>query len=241
MPIDDLTLERALDALGRAEGEGRAIHETLPHVIDAVSRVFGVTGAGLMLIDERDDLRYVAASDGTAQELERLQEEAGEGPCVLSFAAQAEVAVDDVVADGRWPELAPTLAAAGVHAVLGVPTRLGGAAVGSLNVYCASPHAWDLGERQAIAAFNGLVERSLAQAVAARQQGRVVEQLQYALDNRVVVERAIGMLMARHDVDAPAAFALLRNAARSSRRRVGDVAREILDGSDAADPPQPPA
>jgi GAF domain-containing protein len=160
---------------------------------------------------------------------------------VLSFAAQAEVAVDDVATDGRWPELAPRLAEAGVRAVLGVPTRLGGAAVGSLNVYCATPHPWDLGERQAIAAFNGLVERSLAQAVAARQQGRVVEQLQYALDNRIVVERAIGMLMARHDVDGPAAFGLLRTAARSSRRRVGDVAREILASTSTPAPPSPSA
>ena len=58
----------------------------------------------------------------------------------------------------------------------------------------------------------------------------MVEQLQYALDNRVTIERAIGMLMARHDVDAVAAFHLLRQNARSARRKVADVAREIVEG-----------
>ena len=99
--------------------------------------------------------------------------------------------------------------------MLGVPTRLGGGPVGSLNVYGAVAREWDESERDAIRSFNAVVEAQIASAVALRHHGRVVEQLQYALENRVTIERAIGMLMARHDVDAVAAFHRLRGNART--------------------------
>jgi len=132
--------------------------------------------------------------------------------------------------DERWPEIHEPLLAAGVRSVLGVPTRLGGGPVGTLNVYTAEPRAWDQSERDAIRAFNSLLEGQIASAVALRHHGRVVEQLQYALENRVVIERAIGMLMARDDIDAVTAFARLRRTARSSRRTVAVLARDILEG-----------
>ena len=80
-------------------------------------------------------------------------------------------------------------------------------------MYGDSARAWDESERAAIQSFNAVIEAQIASALAFRHHGRVVEQLQYALENRVTIERAIGMLMARHDLDAVAAFHLLRNDA----------------------------
>jgi GAF domain-containing protein len=231
VPVDRESLTRALDALGPVMTPERTIGAALPEFLAAVCGVFGVTGAGLMLMDEQSGLRYVASTDDGAAVLERVQEQAGVGPCVESFVNDVEILVPDLADDDRWPSITEPLLAAGIRSVLGVPTRLGGGPVGSLNVYGAAARAWDESERDAIQSFNTVVEAHISSAVALRHHGRVVEQLQYALDNRVTIERAIGMLMARHDVDAVAAFHHLRSASRTARRKVADVAREIVQGT----------
>jgi GAF domain-containing protein len=230
MRIDADILMRALDALSPITDDDVDMGDRLPGLLDAICGVFGITGAGLMLVDEVSGLRYVAATDDGAHVLEQVQEQVEAGPCVESFVNDVEVVVQDFEADERWPEIHEPLLAAGVRSVLGVPTRLGGGPVGTLNVYTAEPRAWDQSERDAIRAFNSLLEGQIASAVALRHHGRVVEQLQYALENRVVIERAIGMLMARDDIDAVTAFARLRRTARSSRRTVAVLARDILEG-----------
>ena len=116
--------------------------------------------------------------------------------------------------------------------MLGVPTGLGGVPAGSLNVYRDAPYAWDDSDAEAIAGYAGIVEGVLASAVAARRGERIVGQLQEALDRRVVIERAVGLLMGRLDTDAVGAFGALRRAARAGRRRVADVAEDVLAGSD---------
>jgi GAF domain-containing protein len=236
MPVDPEALARALVAFGPVTTPERNIGDILPELLGAVCGVFGVTGAGLMLIDEQSGLRYVAATDEGAAVLERVQEQAGAGPCVESFVNDTEIAVADIDDDDRWPSITAPLLAAGIRSVLGVPTRLGGGPVGTLNVYGAGVRAWDESERKAIRSFNVVIEAQIASAIALHHHGRVVEQLQYALDNRVTIERAIGMLMARHDIDAVAAFHRLRHNARSARRRVADVAREIVEGRAPAEP-----
>jgi GAF domain-containing protein len=118
--------------------------------------------------------------------------------------------------------------AAGVRAVLGVPVHLGGGPVGSLNVFRAVVHHWDDSDVAAITAFAHVVDHVLTLAVIGRNQDTLVKQLQEALVSRVKVERAVGVLMAVRDVDAPAAFELIRGAARSSRRRVQEVAEDII-------------
>ncbi len=135
VPVEPDKLTRALDALGPMARPESAIGEVLPHVMGAICGVFGVTGAGLMLVDEQSGLRYVAATDEAAEVLEQVQEQAGAGPCVESFVNDTEIVVNDLAADDRWPAITAPLLAAGVRSVLGVPTRLGGGPVGSLNVY----------------------------------------------------------------------------------------------------------
>jgi GAF domain-containing protein len=142
------------------------------------------------------------------------------------------VRTGDLRDDARWPRLATRLATSDVRAVLGVPTRIAGGPVGSLNVYRSDPYAWDESDVAAVEAYNRIVEGVLVAAVAAGRNERIVEQLQEALDRRVPIERSIGMLMDRHGLDAVAAFSALRGAARAERRRVADVAEDLLAGTE---------
>lgn len=233
MHIDPEALAQSLGAVGPPATDGATPLEAgLAAVIDAVRRLFAVTGVGLMLVGDDGGLHYVGATDPAARALESSQEELGAGPCVDCFVLGEVVRTDDLANDARWPDLAARVVPLGVAAVLGVPTRFEGIVVGSLNVYRSEPYAWDPSDVAAVAAHNEVVEGMLAGAVAARRSGIVVEQLQAALDRRVVIERAIGMLMERHRVSAPVAFGALRRAARDARRPVADLAALTLRGED---------
>ena len=142
----------------------------------------------------------------------------------------AVVTSRDVTAETeRWPVLARAMAAQPVRAVLGTPVRIGGVPVGTLDVYREHPHDWDDSEVAALARYAEVVATTLAAAVQAHTAGELARQLQYALDYRVVIERAVGFLMAKEDLDPVAAFNALRTAARSRRTKIGEVAEHVLE------------
>lgn len=224
-PIDDDALAASLRGLEtRSEPEPYA---ALQHVIDAAHHLFGLSGAGLMLVDETGDLRYVTASDEAGRELEHAQLELGLGPCIDCVLKDRVVPSEDLLHDPAWPLLGERVAPQ-VRALLGVPVRLYGAPVGSLNVFRNEPSGWDDSDRRAMVAYGEVVEQILAAAIHVGQQSRLAEQLQAALNGRVVVERAVGFLMARLDVDETIAFETLRRRARKARRKVVDVATDLL-------------
>lgn len=231
MHIDPAALSTSLAGL---RARDLSLDETdavgLARVVVAAAEIFHVTGVGLMLVAPDQELRYVAASDERARVLELGQEAAGDGPCVESFVNEQIVRCVDLATDPRWPVLGPQLAERGIRAVLGVPTRLGGSAVGSLNSYVDEPHEWDDSDVQAIASYNAVIESQLASSLAAHTRSRLVEQLEEALESRVHIERAIGVVIAREEVDPVAAFNRLRRVARGERRRVADVAAEVVAG-----------
>jgi GAF domain-containing protein len=233
--VDADALARSLADLNHPEPGGAGVQAGIERVVLGAAGVFSGSGVGLMLIaDDGHTLRYVASSDDVARRLELAHEQAGEGPCVDAFVGDTAVKTDDLAAESRWPELRAALGDQPVRALLGLPTRLG-APVGTLNVYCERPRAWDESEVAALEAYNNVLEARLAEAVLTQRHDRVVGQLQFALDSRVVIERAIGLLMGRDGIDGVAAFNELRRVARSSRRRVSAVAEDVL-----AEHPQEP-
>jgi GAF domain-containing protein len=141
-----------------------------------------------------------------------------------------EVVSSDVHADGRWPDLRTRLSVQ-VRAVAGTPILLGGSPVGTLNVYRDESVEWDESDVNALTAYSGLIAEVLVTALAAQQHSIMAGQLQYALDYRVVIERAVGYLMGAQRLDAVTAFDVLRRRARDSRRRVADVATDLLGGT----------
>jgi hypothetical protein len=114
--------------------------------------------------------------------------------------------------------------------VLSVPVQVAQGTVGSLNFYLAEPHEWDHSERNAAEVYGRLAGALLGSALTAELQGRLIEQLQWALDHRVLVEQAKGVLMGREGIPADVAYQRMRSAARSSRRPVAEVAQIVVDG-----------
>ena len=106
-----------------------------------------------------------------------------------------------------------------------------GGPIGTLDLYSAKPREWDNSEVSALQAYAAIVASLLGAAAAAHSTGRLAEQLQAALEHRGLIERAKGILMARDDIDAATAFERLRSAARSSRRPLAEVVREVIAGT----------
>ena len=115
-----------------------------------------------------------------------------------------------------------------MRAILGAPLRLGMGAIGSLNVYRFEPWSWEEADTAGVQAYAQVVEELLGTAILARQRHTIVDQLSRALEHRVVIERAVGVLMATEGIDAVRAFDALRRAARSRRVPVSDLAEQIL-------------
>jgi GAF domain-containing protein len=225
--IDSERLASSLRRLAKPAEEDLAA--AVGEAVSAAVALFHVSGSGLMIADDENNLRYVAASSGTSHAMEVAQTEAGEGPCVAAFVTNEVVSTDDMAAESRWPSIRDIFLRQGVVSVLGVPVRLGGVPVGSLDVFYDEPHKWDESERAALCRYSDVVEATLGAALTAHRAGELAGQLQYALDYRIVIERAVGFLMAKRGADPVQAFDLLRRAARSQRRKVAEVARQVLD------------
>ena len=228
MPIDMDALTTSLRRLAARSDSDQDVVASLKAVTEACEALFGVTGSGIMIADEQNITRYVAASDGSGRALEKAESETGEGPCTDAFVLDKPVTTPDLLNDTRWPTLARIVAGLDVRAALGVPLRLGAITVGTLDVYFDHPHEWEDAEQAALVRYGGVVETTLSAALSAHKANEIAGQLQYALDYRVVIERGVGYLMARDGVDPVIAFNRLRRAARDSQARIGDVASRLL-------------
>lgn len=225
--VDQSVLAARLASVAQAE-EGALLKPSLQRVAVACQELFGVDGAGIMLTDEAGELHYVVATDDTGRRLEDVQIETGEGPCIDAFATRGPITSEDLDGDVRWPMVRVALRGSHIHGVLGVPLQLNGAPVGTLNLYRSAPTRWGDDVTAALVGFADVAEQLMRAAVAAERAGELAAQLTYALEYRAPIERAVGFLMARQGLTQPQAFELLRTTARSTRRRIGDVATGLL-------------
>jgi hypothetical protein len=231
MPIDPGELAASIGTLYDLDLE-TGLPATLQRVVDAAALLLRADAAGLMLADGQGRLRWASASDARARRIEERQEATATGPCVAAFSGGAPAVIRDVgtEAGGDGPWLVLQDGGIEMRSGLSVPVDLQGGPVGTLDVYATDPRAWLDSDVSALQAYAGVVGSLLGAASAAHLKGRLAEQLQQALDHRVLVEQAKGVLMAQHDIDAVIAFERLRAAARSTRRRVAEVAQQVLDG-----------
>lgn len=227
MPVDPDALKAGMDRLARLKAADVQVEGILDEVVGAVDVLFGLTGAAFLMVDNRNTLRSVVASGPAGKALEETEQDTGQGACIDAFVTDTTISCADLGTDPRYRQVGPALVERGVHAVLGVPIRLGGP-VGSLNVYVDQPHEWTNDEVAALETYGQLLGSLLGAALAAERRSALADQLQYALDYRVVIERAVGYLMAVHHVDAVDAFNRLRRAARDRQRRVADLAGDVL-------------
>src|SRR5690242_5702107 len=190
-------------------------------------QLLGISAAGLLLTDGQDTLQLVAASSERTRLLELFQLQTDQGPCVDCFRTGQPVSVADLPSAGRWPRFTAAAAEVGFAAVHALPMRLRTEVIGALNLFGTSPGALAeeklrLGQALADVATIGLLQQRAIQ-----RRDTLTEQLQTALNSRILIEQAKGVLAERLQLDMEKAFALLRGNARSTNRRLSDLAQAV--------------
>jgi len=225
-------VRQALEQLADLRASPVSVEEALDRVVASADALFGVDGTVLMLVDRGQVLRNLAVSDPRAALLEELQAEHEEGPCVDAFDDKEPVAADDLSREDRWPAFSPDAARRDLLAVLASPIPYSEQAVGVVAVFATEPHPWTGAEREAIVAFTELVALLILNAMEATERGRLAAELQVALDSRVVIEQAKGVLVGRHGLTTRQAFERLRRAARDQRRPLAEVSRAVVSAAE---------
>jgi transcriptional regulator with GAF, ATPase, and Fis domain len=196
-------------------------------------QLLGVSAAGLLLTDQRGMLQVVAASSERTRLLELFQLQTDQGPCVACFRTGRPLSVADLPASAsRWPRFAAAAAEVGFAAVHALPMRLRDNVIGALNLFDVNPRALPEGQLHIGQALADVATIGLLQERAIRRGDSVTDQLRTALNSRILIEQAKGVLAERLQLDMDQAFRLLRDSARSNNRRLSDLALAIVDGSE---------
>jgi transcriptional regulator with GAF, ATPase, and Fis domain len=200
---------------------------------DRCVRLLDVDAVGLMLADQRGSLRVVASSSEQARMVELFQLQYEEGPCLECFQTGLPVSEPDLVAARpRWPLFATAAVDGGFAAVQALPMRLRADVIGAMNLFMHAPGQLDETGLRVAQALADVATIGLLQERNLRHQEVLAEQLQGALNSRVAIEQAKGVLAERLSLDMGRAFELLRRQARIKNRRLAELATAVADGSE---------
>jgi GAF domain-containing protein len=226
---EDVDLASSLRGLSVLSAGRLPLTEMLTRVARyAVQAIPGADGAGLTLIEEHRADTIVTTAEFVA-EVDAVQYGLGEGPCITAARDGVTVISDSLGGDSRWPRFGGRIARMGVHSALSLPLITPDEVVGAMNIYARGKHAFD--ERAA-----ELGELFAVPAAIAVQNARVLEdtrrlagRLQTALDERMVVERAVGIVMSRSGVEEAEALARLTKLSQHEHVKLVQIARNLVD------------
>ena len=198
--------------------------------------LFEAGAAGILLADQRGTLQVVAASSEQARLLELFQLQNDEGPCLECFSTGAAITVHDLSSVAQWPLFVTEARAAGYQGVCAFPLRLRDDVIGTLNIFMVDPVVLGEQDLQICQALADVATIAILQHQAVEQAENLSGQLQQALDSRVAIEQAKGILAERFHLEMNDAFTRLRRFARSSNQRLSEVASAVVLGQVVLDP-----
>jgi GAF domain-containing protein len=201
----------------------------LHDLTDHAAAVSGADAVGLVLGDQRGVLEFMAASNDSGEALELFQLQAEEGPCLDCFRTHEPVVNADLGnAEDLWPTFAPRARAAGFQSVHAFPMRLRSEVIGALNMFSTTRLHFEAEEVRVVQSLADVATIAILQQRGIARAEALTEQLQGALNSRIVIEQAKGAVAQRDGITVDEAFAQMRRQARSEGRRLLDVARETL-------------
>jgi GAF domain-containing protein len=229
-------LSRAFVELADTLVDDYDVIEVLDRLVGYSVALLAADAAGIMLLDPRGQLRVVAFSNEESGWTELMQIQADQGPCVECVRTGEPVTVTDLDdAADRWPELIAALAGRGAYrSVHALPLRLRGQAIGGMNLFHTRPGPLPAADLRLGQALADVATIGILQERAIRHAEIVTEQLQTALNSRVVIEQAKGVLAQSGQVTMATAFDRLRRYSRGHNLLLGEVARRVVSERDFA-------
>jgi GAF domain-containing protein len=206
--------------------------ELLTRLADRCVEVLEVGAAGLMLAGPDGELKVMASSSEAMRVLELFELQAAEGPCLDCYrSGKAVMQADLATPTSRWPSFAAETLAAGFRSVQALPLRLRGTVIGALNLFHVEAGEMSTADIEGAQALADVATIAILQNRASVGAQELNQQLQHALNSRVVIEQAKGMVAERSGLNIELAFTALRAYARNHNLRLVDVAESVIDGS----------
>jgi transcriptional regulator with GAF, ATPase, and Fis domain len=225
----DTLLARRFVALADTLVDDYDVVDLLDRLVTDCVDLLNVTAAGILLTDQRGNLQLMASSSEESRVLELFQLEDRDGPCLDSIRTSSPVTVTDAAEmERRWPRFAVAARASGYTSVHAFPMRLREETIGALNLFGSRSSAIAVDEQQIAQALADVATIGILQQRSIHLASLVAEQLQVALNTRIVVEQAKGVLAEFARVDMPTAFTALRSYARGSNQKIGLVADALV-------------
>ena len=201
---------------------------SLSELAESVTAVLGLSGSGVTMAED-GRLRFVTAVSQASGELERNQEQHQAGPCRDAYETGEVVRVTDVRREPqRWPQFALAAAGLGVAGVAGIPMRLADVIIGALSLYSPEPRQWSDGDIAVASVLADVATSYVVNASKLRQQEQLSEQLQEALESRVVIEQAKGITAYKNAISVDQAYQRMRGHARNNNASLRMVAEAIV-------------
>ncbi|MBK8468331.1 MAG: GAF and ANTAR domain-containing protein [Candidatus Phosphoribacter sp.] len=193
------------------------------------AEVSDAASAGLLLADPHGQLQYVASSQESVKLLELFQLQYREGPCLDCYRTGVAVVNSDLHHAGqRWPLFAPRAIEVGFQSVHAFPLRHRHKVIGALNLFSTDTGMFAPTDVRIIQCLADIATIGLLQERIIRDAEILTEQLQSALNSRITIEQAKGVLARTHGIDVDAAFTKMRDFARRNHHRLSDVARAVV-------------
>ena len=225
-------LAEAFVALADTLVVGYDVVELLQSLVDRCRLILDAADVGIILANGDGELDVIASTSERSRLVELLQLRAGEGPCVEAFLTGKAVSLPQLTpVETRWPKFFVGARELGFASVHSVPLRLREQTIGSLNLFREKAGALSPEDAVAAQALADVATIGILQERAFRELDFTRQQLQRALDSRVVIEQAKGIVAQQRGFDMDAAFQLLRSTARSHSLRLEELAQRVVQGT----------
>jgi transcriptional regulator with GAF, ATPase, and Fis domain len=226
----EIDIAQTFVSLASSLANGNDVVDLLAELTADCARLLDVASAGLLLADRRGVLHVMAGSSEATRNLELFQLQRDQGPCLDCYRTGRAVIVEDLIADAaKWPQFAQAAIDAGFRSVHALPMRLRNNVLGALNLFGTAVGALSEGHLQLGQALADVASVALVQATAAADEETLNRQLQGALDSRIVVEQAKGILSERAGLDMEEAFKQIRRFSRDHNRQLSEVAKALVN------------
>ncbi|MEO8262339.1 MAG: GAF and ANTAR domain-containing protein [Pseudolysinimonas sp.] len=226
--MDGTSREARLNAAFVAVADSLTEHydvvDLLHTLVSECTQIVGATAGGLMLADAQGRLQLIASTDESAELVEVMQLAAGVGPCVDCFNRGAAVSVPDIAGSGgQWPDFSAAALGQGFHSVHATPMKLRGEVIGTMNLFLAATGALTDRDEAVVRALADVATIGVLQQRIATESHIVADQLQRALDSRVLIEQAKGAMAEALNLTMEQAFTALRSYARNHNLTLNEV------------------
>lgn len=222
-------LEDTFVALADTLVDGYDVVDLLHTLVDTCCALVKASAGGILLVNDHHQLEVVASSNERSRLVELMQLRAGGGPCIECYATGRQIMVSDLTKEpSRWPLFREQALTQNFRAVHAAPLRLRSETIGSVNLFWDRPGTLDQRDSDVVQALAHVATIAILQERAVRESTIAREQLQRALNSRVVIEQAKGVVAQTRNIGMEEAFTLIRDYARNNQLALAVVSDRIV-------------